>query len=547
MLRNVLEDYLSSIREREFDYPLSALLQSMGFYDIHFTHGRVEFGKDFIAKKVDGGTEYQYAIQSKRGNINQHLWRNEIKGQLEEAVELDLSHPQFNTSLPRKVILVTTGRLSDNARLITQEFKRKFESERQVEELIFWEQEQLIQYSEEYGLTGIYQNTAKGLGGLGQFYLTYSKAINGILSDREIEEFSRLWLDDDLDYRKRIFRAAIEADIIAAMLTDKQRTYEALITQLGLARIIMKATYENDDPFIVEIFEELLSDTILPLSRQFFNQFKSDWEEAGKSLIRLCFGNCYFPMLDYLVWCARSLEVASLYAFLTDEAAEKDETIAFIVDFIETEEGSGHIPGDRYAVTVIWPALALLRAGRTDKAIALVQRSLVWLCDKVEQGAGIAYWDAEEYQETVTLLGHPFDFIKLEEHGSYYLATVVSDLAAFIGDKKFYEDVENDLAACEVAYTYWQFPDTEGLFTIDTEDCTAYANVPFHSSIERFEDYEYAEHIKYEPDSFRIIEKAGIKSLTLLSIFLKDRYFPKAWKQIISEGEIGEEAGQLGA
>src|ERR1043166_1569072 len=126
MLRNVLEDYLSSIREREFDYPLSALLQAMGFYDIHFTHGGVEFGKDFIAKKVDDGTEYQYAIQSKKGNINQGLWRDEIKGQLEEAIEIDLSHPQFNTSSPRKVILVTTGRLSGNARLATQEFKKKF-------------------------------------------------------------------------------------------------------------------------------------------------------------------------------------------------------------------------------------------------------------------------------------------------------------------------------------------------------------------------------------------------------------------------------------
>src|SRR5437762_2687902 len=115
MLRNVLEDYLSSIKEREFDYPLTALLQAMGFYDIHFTHGGVEFGKDFIAKRIENETEYQYAVQSKRGDINQSLWRNEIRGQLEEAIVSDLSHPQFNRALARKVILVTTGRLSGNA------------------------------------------------------------------------------------------------------------------------------------------------------------------------------------------------------------------------------------------------------------------------------------------------------------------------------------------------------------------------------------------------------------------------------------------------
>jgi Restriction endonuclease len=122
MLRNVLEDYLSSINdERDFDYPLSSLLQAMGFYDIHFTHGGVEFGKDFIAKKEVDGIKYQYAVQSKRGNISQGLWRDETKGQLEEAISSDLSHPQFNTTWPRKVILATTGRLSTNARLVTQE------------------------------------------------------------------------------------------------------------------------------------------------------------------------------------------------------------------------------------------------------------------------------------------------------------------------------------------------------------------------------------------------------------------------------------------
>ena len=533
MLRNVLEDYLSSIKEREFDYPLTALLQAMGFYDIHFTHGGVEFGKDFIAKRVEDGTEYQYAIQSKRGDINQSLWRNEIKGQLEEAISSDLSHPQFDTTLLRKVILVTTGRLSGNARLASQEFKTKFERDNQIQELTFWEVEQLIQFSEEYGLSGIYQNTARGLRGFGQFFLTYSKAIDGSLSDREIEEFSRLWLDESLEYKKRILRAAIEGEIIATTLIERHRTYEALIVQIALARSIMHAMYENDDPFVGTILEELVTDNILPLSRDFFNQFKADWEEAGKSLIRLCFQHCYFPMLDYLVWCARVLEVTSLYAFLTKEMAERDEAIAFLIEFIEKEEGSGHIAGDRYSVTVVWPTLALLRAGQIDKAKSLVQRSVVWLCDRVEKGAGLAHWDGDEYQETVALLGYPFDFINLEEHGSFFLATVVTDLAAFIGDKRFYEDVVNDIAACEIAYTYWQVPDTQAIFTIDTEECTTYANIPIQFSIEKVENYEYAEHIKYEPSSFRITEKAGLNSLMLLSVFLKDRYFPKVWSKVV--------------
>jgi len=535
MLRNVLEDYLSSIKdERDFDYPLSSLLQAMGFYDIHFTHGGVEFGKDFIAKRIDDGIKYQYAVQSKRGNISQGLWRNEIKGQLEEAISSDLSHPQFNTGWPRKVVLATTGRLSTNARLATQEFKTKLESSNQIQELIFWEKEQLAQLSEEYGFSGIHQTTAKGLRGFAQFYLTYSKAIEGNLSDREVEEFSRLWLDESLNYKKRILRASLEAEIIATRLVEGQHIYEAIIVYLSLARAVMEVTYENDDTFVTEILEETIKTRVIPLCKQFFHQLKSDWEEAEKSLLHLCLKDSSFPMVHYLVWCARVLETVSLYFFLVKDQAEKDEIIAFLTEFIEKEEGCGHIPGDRYAVSLVWGVLALLQVGKANDARALVKRSVVWLCDRVEKGFGIARYEADEHEETYTLLGYPFDFIKVEKNRSSFLATIAPDLAAFMGDTDFYADIVNDFEACEVVYNYWQVPDTTAIFTIDTEECLAYPNIPHQYSMGNFEDFNYAEHIKYEPSSFQITQKAGMSSLVLLSVLLKDRYFPKMWKQIIS-------------
>src|ERR1044072_6738257 len=116
MLRNVLEDYLSSVREREFDYPLISLLHAMGFYDIHLTDGGSEFGKDFIAKRFENNTTYQYVIQAKKDDINQTDFRNKILGQLLEAIVLKkLSHSQLDAALPQKTVLVTTGELKDNA------------------------------------------------------------------------------------------------------------------------------------------------------------------------------------------------------------------------------------------------------------------------------------------------------------------------------------------------------------------------------------------------------------------------------------------------
>ena len=178
--------------------------------------------------------------------------------------------------------------------------------------------------------------------------------MQGNLSDREIEEFSRLWLDESLDCKKRILRASIEADIIATKLIEGGHLYEAITAYLSLARVVMQVMYENEDPDVVEILEEIINDKILVFCRQFFNELKAGWEEEEKSLLRLCFNSSYMPMLHYLVWCARVLETTSLYFFLTEKQDEQDEIIAFISEFIEKEEGCGHIPGDRYATSLVW-------------------------------------------------------------------------------------------------------------------------------------------------------------------------------------------------
>lgn len=270
MLRNVLEDYLNSVKERDFDYPLTSLLQAMGFYDIHLTDGGSEFGKDFIAKRVENGIAYQYAIQSKRGDINQPDFRNKILGQLLEAIILKkLSHSQLDTSLPQKFILVTTGELKDNAFISLREFNTQLENDYKKEKVEFWGKNQLIEYSEKYGLSGIYQTTAKGLKGFAEFYLIYSKAIEGNITEREIEEFSRLWLNEGLEYRKRILRATLECEIITSKLIENGFLYESITAYLSLARVVMKTTYETDDKFIIEIYNEIISEKIIPLCELF--------------------------------------------------------------------------------------------------------------------------------------------------------------------------------------------------------------------------------------------------------------------------------------
>ncbi len=151
MLRNVLEDYLSSVKEREFYYPLTALLHAMGYYDIHITDGGSEIGKDFVAKRVEKGVTYQYVIQAKKGDINQAEFRKILHQLLEALILKNLAHPQLDLTLPQKTILVTTGELKDNAILELREFNSTLVNKYKTEEVEFWGKNTLIEHSEKYG------------------------------------------------------------------------------------------------------------------------------------------------------------------------------------------------------------------------------------------------------------------------------------------------------------------------------------------------------------------------------------------------------------
>ena len=109
----------------------------------------------------------------------------------------------------------------------------------------------------------------------------------------------------------------------------------------------------------------------------------------------------------------------------------------------------------------------------------------------------------------------------------------MADLAAFTNDKDLYTVVVNDFAACEIVYEYWQFPDNRAIFKVFSNESRTYPNTMHEPTLTSFEDYSYADHITEEPSSFSITERVGFNGLILLSALLKDRYFPKMWKQLL--------------
>jgi hypothetical protein len=239
-------------------------------------------------------------------------------------------------------------------------------------------------------------------------------------------------------------------------------------------------------------------------------------------------------MVHYLVWCSRILEINSLLLFLSSEPDERERIAAFMKHFVVAEPGCGHPPSDRYATPVVWTTLALIRSEMLTEAIDFIKKATIWLCDRMEKGFGLPDYDADEYDETAVLIGYAFSSIKVEKNRSSFLATVLADLAAFADDKDLYSILVNDFAACEIAYEYWQVPDTQGVVTIYSKASRTYENSLHEANLTDFDEYKYAQHIAEESSKFTIAEKVGPSSLILLSVLLKDRYFPRQWKQIIA-------------
>src|SRR5258707_3800249 len=158
MIENVIGNYLDSLEEREFDEPFMSLLRANGFTDIHFLHGAFEFGKDFIARGLDGGVVCQFCFQTKAGNIGIGNW-GEARRQIDEMRPNKIPHSAFDRNLPIRAVFVTTGRLVGAARAASQEYREYLRNLGEVDFGV-WELEDLIErmtYSPEIGLAGNFE------------------------------------------------------------------------------------------------------------------------------------------------------------------------------------------------------------------------------------------------------------------------------------------------------------------------------------------------------------------------------------------------------
>lgn len=110
MIERVVENWLTSANERQYQIPFCQVLASEGETVIYISpHGALEQGKDVI---TIGADKVPCAYQLKAGKINLKAWRDN-KGEIDELVELPIAHPSIRSRQAHRPYFVTNGAVAD--------------------------------------------------------------------------------------------------------------------------------------------------------------------------------------------------------------------------------------------------------------------------------------------------------------------------------------------------------------------------------------------------------------------------------------------------
>lgn len=526
MLRNVLDEYLAGIRrERDFDAPFLALLAAMGYEDIHLTHGTTEKGKDFIAKRYGA----QWVFQSKKGDIGTSEARDVI-AQLVEASMMGLSHPSFDATLARRVVLVTTGLIKQDANDRFASFSTDALAKLGMPPMEAWGRPKLIELMLTHGVEGLRATRLRDVEAHGRFFALYGAAVRRAVVIREIEEHSLSWLDSEHDERELTLLGATEAAILSSKCADGGLLYESWQCELAALRMSMARMYGAVAPRREQLQTLCLSqlETCVAAARTFTQTALDEWEAHERRLDRAIRSPSVF--LTYPVHAMRIAEALAFLSLYGDE--NSGESSRILLEFLAAEPGASRPISDRYAVSVVAICLALVKAGEKGRATEFAQGCASWVLDRFEFGNGLAHVDSSVQEEVDYLLGASFSTLPKLPKLSSLLAAALMDLVAFVRDENLYSNLFNDLHAVEVAVEYYQPLDTPGQFVIEHRDIHHYTAVSYLDELPT-EGTPHSDYGRYEPPVYAMVEELPASTYVALFLLLRDRYFPSLWPIII--------------
>jgi hypothetical protein len=527
VLRDLIERYLDNLKtERSFDSTFLALLAAEGYSDIHFTHGSFEFGKDFIAKNTEDGGQIQFAFQNKAGNVGAPQWR-EIRHQMFETLTNSIGGPSFDATLPRRTVLVLTGRLVGTAPVDYQQFAETMRAQftgRTV--LPPWDREAIVELLLKHGPEHLFQS-GRDISSYGGFYQLYGNILESRARIDDIERHFDDRLHAAIPDRDRIAAVAIEAHLFADAAQSSDQPYLALQAMLAEMRAVVfevQSVGLQQQTAPNALLQAALADVYAAattVSMTYLERAASAggvFEAAGGTGI----------VVTYPVLCTQLMDALVLECCLgSDDQAR--EAAAKLANLVSTEPGCAHPISDRYAVSIAWTIRALHMAGYDREARGLLKEAALWLIDRYwGGGSGLASCDSSESEEISVLFGAPFKGVTIKPSAGSLLATALMDAACFLQDRDTYDGLRKDILAADVVPRYYQIRDTPGQFQYGTEDTIRFPNVEFTEEMPAFETLSHGSHLDGEP-MLSLEAVFGIGVYAGVSLLMRDRYFPSTW------------------
>ncbi len=513
MIADVIGSYLKSLEEREFDFPFMALLRAQGFSDIHFLHGSYEFGKDFIAKKKEGGSENQFCFQTKAGDLTLSDWGS-CRSQIDLLRTNSLAHPSFDRTLPRKAIFVTTGRLVGGAALAAQDYKDHLVSKNETS-LEVWDRETLIENISS-NLESVVSGTIEGellamLGDIDQRKCT----------ERIIEKVSRSWIG----LMEASPRSAVIASIIANRLKHQGRIDLACYTALCLIRGAWASSHGETKPDSTSLF---LADTGRSLFRFYASELLRRLRTIGVKPADIIWAHLEPAVyITYPVRALKIVEIVGLLGLLNIEEMRPDKTIEdFLRDFFHNNPGAKHPISDRWAVSLFPPVLLMAASGQEEEAREWLKGVVAWVGDHYENdGLGLANVYSSPDEEVVYLFGAAFEHVEIKRNPMSYLAAVVLDLSALLKFKDIYELARNDFLAVDASPSIFESDDSKGQYVLEGKGGTLETNMQYEERWSPQDGWKVAPHHLRTPASYYLNRIGRHWDHLAVSAVLRDRHF----------------------
>lgn len=496
MLKSVIENYLTSIKEIQFFHPFINLLENLGFYNIHLTHGANEFGKDIIAKR--GKDQYVFVI--KVGNINSQLYRNEVKGQILESQTNSLSHPDF-MGPPKMIYLVTTGKTSSSVDLSLQNYC-SYSKERSLPSVELWSRDYLVK---EFTKTGIesFFNLHKDPEFISDFFDTYTKIIkNEQFQSFDIERKTKKWLLLDLSNSINRLQVFFEAYYFSKLLIQKGRNYEALLFLTALVRALSSRNLLEGNAEIIKSYILEIVNTSPYLGRNVDFKKKINQMEG------------LFDIVYYPERCIEMAELLSISILL-----ENNKKLEKSFKTCMEEKGCYKPISDNFGISVFLISLAMLKLDKKKELSIYLVNCTVWICDRYES-LGIAPIGSTKEKEYEQLLSEFLSSFNNSENKFSFLATIILDICFYLNDNLLFEQIANEFKSVEITPIHYHINELN--------------NIWGYSNITSEHDPEFSPNLNlgfttmskkyFKNDNF--VENLSELELLCSIFLLRDRYYP---------------------